>query len=132
MGEDLRSMFEDQLKADIEGLEALEEGSEERERAVKEIESLTRLLNDNFKNQQVAWDQEESRRIDEETRDKQNELDEKKSKREFWKTIAAAALTSGVGLLGLACGYHHIYKMEAEGILPNREAMKQLPRLKFW
>lgn len=132
MNEETRMLLEAAIKADIEGLEELEAGSEEREKAIEELEKLCKALNEDLKVQQAAWDNEESRRIDEDIRSRQVEADRERSKFDFAKGLGVAVIGGMIGIFGIKTSYRYIYKMEAEGLLPNREATKLVPRLKFW
>lgn len=132
MDDELRILFQEKLKADIEALEELAVGTEERQAAIEEIEKLSKALNEDLKVQQAAYDNEESRRVDEDIRNKQVEAEHEKSKLELIKGLGMATITGIIGVIGIKTSYHHIYKMEAEGLIPNREAVKLVPKLKFW
>ena len=139
MNEDMRSLFEETIKKEVADLKNLQQGSKEREAAVKEIEALTKALNEDLKVQQAAWDNEENRRIAEEAKAAENDIkaqqvknDKRRSFIDFAKGIGAAVVAGCFGLLGIHYSYRYIYKMEADGYIPNRDAKSLIPRIKFW
>ena len=132
MNEELRRLYEQTLKETIEGLDELAQGSEEREKAIKEIETLSKVLNEDFKNQQMAWDNEQTRIMDENVKMAQVAADKERSRLELAKGIGSSVVAGTFGFFGAKSLMKFIYKMDGEGILGNREAMKILPRFKFW
>lgn len=132
MTEESRSLMEEKLISALNGLSKLEPGSPAREVAAKEIELLSKQLNEDLKVQQAAWDSEENRRVDEDIRNKQVEADKFRAKMDLAKGVGVAIVTGWAGLFGIKRCYKFIYKMEADGIIPNREAVKLIPKLKFW
>lgn len=131
MDEELRKMYLEKLKSDIEGLDDLEAGSKERLSAVLEIEKLTKQLSDDFKNQQAAWDHEQAREMNERLRLEQVEADKKKAKLDAVSKVAGPIAGGIMSLLGTRYVIKFIKAMEDGGMIPNREIMKWLPKFKF-
>lgn len=132
MDDELRQLYQERLKEILEEIRHADPAEKEHEGLVKELAEISKVLNEDLKIQQGAWDAEEARKLDEDIRNKQVEADKFRSKLDLAKGLGGATITGLIGFAGLKRAYKWIYKMETEGIIPNREAIKWIPKLKFW
>lgn len=132
MDEELRALYLEKLKADVNSLENLEKGSKEWLVTTMGIEKLTKLLMDDFKNQQAAWDREQAREMNERIKMAQAAADEKKAVLDVIGRVAGPIAGGIFSLLGTRYLAKFIKAMNDGGYLPDREVMKLMPKFKFW
>lgn len=90
MGEEIKELLEEEIKAEIENLSSLEAGSQQHSAAVESLAKLYKLKIEEDKSSMDYYEKEESRNTEIDI--KRNQMDEAVKDRYFRLGIAAAEL----------------------------------------
>ena len=117
MGEESKEKLDELLSHTIEETKYLEVGSEEYLRAVKSVESLSKANEEYTRTE-----------LDADIRNKQVKSDRFRSILDFAKGAFGTAAAVFVTL----SGRRFIKKMEDDGVIPNKDILRDMPKMKFW
>ena len=117
MGEESKQLLDELLSQTIEDAKMMELGSEEHLRAIKAIESLGKTSEEYARTE-----------LDADIRNKQIEADKRRSLLDFAKGVIGSTLAF-VSIVG---GRRFIKKMEEDGAIPNKDILRDMPKMKFW